>query len=59
MTENEISYRIIGCALELHKTLGAGLLGSAYEAALSYDLQRSETSYWLTNRFIGLKQGNY
>lgn len=51
MTENEISYRIIGCALELHKTLGAGLLGSAYEAALSYDLQRSETSY-LVNESI-------
>lgn len=39
MTENEISYKIIGCALELHKTLGPGLLESAYEAALSFDLR--------------------
>jgi GxxExxY protein len=39
MTENEISYRIIGAAIELHKTIGAGLLESAYESALAYDLK--------------------
>jgi hypothetical protein len=31
MTENELSYKIIGAALEVHKTLGVGLLESAYE----------------------------
>ena len=39
MTENEISYKIIGLALELHKSLGPGLLESAYENALAYDLK--------------------
>lgn len=39
MTENELSYKIIGCAIELHKNLGAGLLESAYEAAFAYDLR--------------------
>lgn len=39
MTEDELSYKIIGTALELHKTLGPGLLESAYEAALAYDLK--------------------
>ena len=38
MTENKISYKIIGIALELHKTIGPGLLESVYENALSYDL---------------------
>jgi|SRR5690606_14788404 GxxExxY protein len=38
MTENDLSYKIIGAAMELHKTLGPGLLESAYEAALAYDL---------------------
>jgi GxxExxY protein len=38
MTENEISYKVIGVALELHKTLGPGLLESVYETALAYDL---------------------
>lgn len=39
MTENEISYKVIGVALELHKALGAGLLESAYEATLAYELK--------------------
>ena len=38
MTENELSYKIIGAALDLHKTVGPGLLESAYENALVYDL---------------------
>ncbi|PKP50105.1 MAG: GxxExxY protein [Bacteroidetes bacterium HGW-Bacteroidetes-12] len=40
MTENELSYKIIGCAIELHKNLGAGLLESAYEAAFTHDLRQ-------------------
>ena len=40
MTENEISYKIIGAALEVHKNLGVGLLESAYETALVYELQK-------------------
>ena len=39
MSENEISYKIIGVAMEIHKTLGPGLLESVYEAALTYDLR--------------------
>ena len=41
MTENEISYAIIGIAMELHKNIGAGLLESAYENALVYDKDKS------------------
>lgn len=41
MTENEISYKIIGVAIELHKNIGAGLLESVYENALAYDLRES------------------
>jgi len=39
MTENEISYKIIGAAIDLHKNLGPGLLESAYEVALAYELK--------------------
>lgn len=39
MNENDISYKIIGATVEMHKTLGPGLLESAYEAALAYDLR--------------------
>jgi GxxExxY protein len=39
MTENEISYKIIGAAIEIHKNIGPGLLESAYENALAFDLR--------------------
>ena len=39
MTENEISEKIIGCAIEVHKSLGPGLLESAYCECLYYELQ--------------------
>lgn len=40
MNENEISNVILGVAIELHKSLGPGLLESAYENALVYDLMK-------------------
>lgn len=39
MNENEISQIIIGCAIEVHKQLGPGLLESAYEECLCYELR--------------------
>jgi len=39
MHENDISYKIIGAAIDLHRNVGPGLLESAYENALSFDLQ--------------------
>ena len=39
MDENEISRAIIGAAIEVHRTLGPGLLESIYESALSFELQ--------------------
>lgn len=40
MTENEISSKIIGAAIEVHKQLGPGLLESSYEACLVYELMQ-------------------
>ncbi|WP_294234147.1 GxxExxY protein [uncultured Chryseobacterium sp.] len=40
MTENELSYKIIGAALELHRNLGVGLLENTYETALAYELKK-------------------
>jgi GxxExxY protein len=40
MTENQIANKIIGCALEVHKALGPGLLESAYEECLFYKLSK-------------------
>jgi GxxExxY protein len=38
MNENEISYHVIGCALEVHKHLGPGLLESAYDECLASEM---------------------
>ncbi len=41
MTENEISKVIIGCAINVHKVLGPGLLESSYEECLAYELNKT------------------
>ena len=38
MDEDSISHQIIGAAIEVHRTLGPGLLESIYEAALEMEL---------------------
>lgn len=38
-TLNSLSYKVIGCAMEVYKTLGPGLLESAYEKALIHELK--------------------
>jgi GxxExxY protein len=38
MDENEISKAVIGLSIDLHRSIGLGLLESAYENALAYDL---------------------
>ncbi len=41
MTENEITYAIRGCIFKVYNNLGPGLLESAYEAALEYEMQNA------------------
>lgn len=38
MTENELSKIVIGCAIDVHSELGAGLLESVYEECLFLEL---------------------
>ena len=39
-SENEIGTAIIGAAIEIHSLVGPGLLESAYEACLVYELEK-------------------
>jgi GxxExxY protein len=36
---NQIAYKIVGCAIEVHKELGPGLLESLYEECLIFELK--------------------
>jgi len=40
MTENEIARVIVDAAYKIHTTVGPGLLESAYEAILAYELRK-------------------
>lgn len=41
MTENELSNKVIGLAIEIHTVLGPGLLESAYKECLCYKICKS------------------
>lgn len=41
MTENELSKIVVDCMFKVHKGLGPGLLESAYEECLSYELSKT------------------
>ncbi len=41
MTENELSKIVVDCALKVHQNLGSGLLESAYEECLFYELKKT------------------
>ncbi len=41
MIENDLSNKIIGCAINVHKQLGPGLLESAYQECIYYELVQS------------------
>ncbi len=38
---NDLSYKIIGCAIEVHKELGPGLLESVYEKCMTEELKNA------------------
>ena len=44
---DDLSHRVIGCAIEVHRTLGPGLLESAYEQYLAHELTRNNLSFML------------
>jgi GxxExxY protein len=44
-TDDELTRRIIGCAISVHRILGPGLLESAYEECLCYELRTAGLAY--------------
>ncbi len=41
----DLTYQIIGAAMEVHKTLGPGFLEAVYEEALAYELKKLGISF--------------
>jgi GxxExxY protein len=42
---SELTERVIGCAIKVHRTLGPGLLESAYELCLAHELTQNEIPF--------------
>ena len=47
MKFDELSNKIIGCAIEVHRELGPGLLESTYEQCLAYELNQAKIPFKL------------
>jgi GxxExxY protein len=46
MDINKLSKEIIGCAIEVHRSLGPGLLESAYEECLCHELKLQKINFF-------------
>ena len=42
---NQITEKVIGCGIEVHRALGPGLLESAYESCLCYELSQAGLTF--------------
>ena len=45
MEFDELSRSVIGCAIEVHRTLGPGLLESTYRHCLAYELSEAQIPF--------------
>jgi GxxExxY protein len=56
---NELTYRVVGCAIEVHKHLGPGLLESVYEKCFLRELNLQEiankSQNWVPLEYKGLQ----
>ena len=55
---NELTYQVIGCAIEVHKHLGPGLLESVYEKCFLRELRlrglANKSQIWIPLEYKGL-----
>jgi GxxExxY protein len=42
---DDLSNKVLGCAIEVHRELGPGLLESTYEQCLAYELSRAKIPF--------------
>ena len=47
MKFDELSNKVLGCAIEVHRELGPGVLESTYEQCLAYELNRAKIPFQL------------
>ncbi|MCB0164565.1 MAG: GxxExxY protein [Anaerolineae bacterium] len=63
LLHQELTYQIIGAAMEVHRVLGAGYLESVYETALAHELELRNIPYQrqvqLTVQYKAIEAGKF
>jgi len=54
---NDLTYEVIGCAIDVHRLLGPGLLESVYEQCLESELSQSRISVRLRQATVNKSRG--
>ncbi|OGU65244.1 MAG: NADH:ubiquinone oxidoreductase [Stygiobacter sp. RIFOXYA12_FULL_38_9] len=57
LIDEELTYKIIGCCIEVHKSLGKGFNEIVYKDALQYEFNKNKISFEREKEFqIGYKE---
>lgn len=57
---DELTYEVIGAAIEVHKTMGRGLLESVYHICLQEELSHRKINFLQRKKFLlSIKIKNY
>ena len=56
--DNDLTRRVIGCAIEVHRTLGPGLLEAVYEACVCYELDQAGITFARQHHLPVVYKGN-
>jgi hypothetical protein len=56
--DNDLTQRVFGCAIEVHRTFGSGLLESAYEACLCHELDQAGSHLGADHPNVAIRLSN-
>ena len=57
MERGELTEKIIGCAMTVHRALGPGFLESVYQNALAYELRKADLEVEAESRVLACRPG--
>ncbi len=57
LIHKELAYKIVGCAMEVHKTLGVGFVESVYENAMIEEFKRQNIQFEVQKQYQVVYKG--
>ncbi len=59
LIHKELAYKIVGCAMEVHKTLGVGFVESVYENAMIEEFKRQNIQFEVQKQYQVVYKGKF